>query len=388
VTSALKQPPSARQLNRATLARQLLLRRERLGAVEAVHRVTALQAQEPASPYIALWNRVEDFDPSELDRAFTEHRVVKATLMRVTMHAVDAADYPAFHEAMQTTLRAARLYDQRFKSTGLTAADADAVIPDLLAWADRGRSNTDFERWVEQRYGTGKARLWWALRHYGPFVHTPTGGQWSFGSRPAYRGAVVQERPGQPVASLGRLIVRYLEGFGPATIPDIAGFGMLNPPLVRAAVEALRDALVRREGQGREPLYDVPHGLIPDEDVVAPPRLLGMWDETLLAYQDRTRVIPEPYRRRVIQGNGDVLPSVLVDGHVAGVWRPKPRGKGEHYAGIEVTAFHRLSADDWRGLESEAAQLVRFMRDRDPNVYGRYGRWWNGMEAAEVRVLG
>src|SRR5919107_6041316 len=115
---------TARQLNRATLARQLLLRREPLDVVEAVHRIVALQAQEPASPYIALWNRVADFDPANLDHAFADHSVVKATLMRITLHAVDAADYPAFHEAMQRTLRAARLNDARFKQAGLSSEDA------------------------------------------------------------------------------------------------------------------------------------------------------------------------------------------------------------------------------------------------------------------------
>src|SRR5687768_12654111 len=99
---------TARQLNRATLARQVLLEREPLDIVEAVHRAVALQAQEPASPYLALWNRVARFNPADLDRAFSVHAVVKATLMRVTLHAVDGADYPAFHEAMQPTLRAAR----------------------------------------------------------------------------------------------------------------------------------------------------------------------------------------------------------------------------------------------------------------------------------------
>jgi hypothetical protein len=137
----LTAPLTARQLNRATLARQLLLRRERLSVVEAVHRVTALQAQEAASPYLALWNRIEGFDATDLDRAFREHAIVKATLMRVTLHAVDAADYSTFHEAMQITLRAARLNDRRFTRTGMSHADADALLPEVLRYAADPRSN-------------------------------------------------------------------------------------------------------------------------------------------------------------------------------------------------------------------------------------------------------
>jgi hypothetical protein len=135
----------ARQLNRATLQRQLLLRREPLDAVAAVHRVVALQAQGPASPYLALWTRMEGFDPAEFGRAFVDLAVVKATLMRITLHAVVRADYPEFHVAMQPSLRAARLNDRRFTSTGLTAADADGLIEPLLDFTDQPRSNADVE---------------------------------------------------------------------------------------------------------------------------------------------------------------------------------------------------------------------------------------------------
>ncbi|MFD9950906.1 DNA glycosylase AlkZ-like family protein, partial [Nonomuraea sp. NPDC059022] len=121
-----------RRLNRATLARQLLLRRERLPAAEGVRRVVALQAQEAASPYLALWNRLEGFDPADLDAAFATHEVVKSTLMRITLHAVHAGDYPAFHNAMVASLRAARLGDRRFTGAGLSVADADALLPHLL----------------------------------------------------------------------------------------------------------------------------------------------------------------------------------------------------------------------------------------------------------------
>lgn len=181
---------SERQLNRATLARQLLLERVRLPAVEAVRRIVALQAQEAASPYLALWNRVERFDPAELDGAFLEQTVVKATLMRITLHAVHVSDYPLFHSAMQPTLRAARLGDRRFKATRLSSADADALIPEVSAFTTRARSNAEVEAWLDDRLGPlPKPGVWWALRQYGPFVHAPAGGPWSFGPRPAYVAA-------------------------------------------------------------------------------------------------------------------------------------------------------------------------------------------------------
>jgi hypothetical protein len=372
---------TARRLNRATLARQLLLEREPLGVVEAVQRVVALQAQEPPSPYLALWNRVAGFDPADLDRAFADQAVVKAQLLRITLHAVAAGDYPAFHEAMQPTLRSARLHDRRFTSEGVSVAEVEALLPDLLAYTAVPRTNKDVEAWLEARFGEPKPRVWWALRQYSLFVHATTGGPWSFGPRPAYVAAREQGRPGDPADSERILVRRYLEGFGPATMADIAQFATILRPPVQRALRALDDELEGHEGPDGKVLHDVPGAPLPDEDVPTPPRLLPMWDSTLLAYAGRTRLVPAEYRPVVIRSNGDVLPTLLVDGHVAGVWRPLD-------GAIEATAFHRLSKADWAGLETEAAALVAFLAQRDANIYGRYVRWWSRLPAGEIRALG
>ena len=146
------------------------------------------------------------------------------------------------------------------------------------------------------------------------------------------------------------MAVRYLEGFGPASALDIAQFGMVNRPRVRKALQALAGDLERVEGPNGEELFDVPGALRPDEDTPAPPRLMAMWDSTLLAYADRSRMIPPDLRKSVIRMNGDVLPTLLVDGHVAGVWRTVE-------GGIEATAFHPLSDVAWEGLSAEAGAL-------------------------------
>jgi hypothetical protein len=341
----------------------------------------ALQAQEPASPYIALWNRLRDFDPADLDRAFVDHEVVKATLMRITMHTVAAGDYAAFHEAMQTTLRAARLNDRRFRAEGISVEDVEALTPHMLEFAAQPRKNADVEAWLEERLGASKPRIWWALRHYGPFVHAATGGPWSFGPRPAYLAAPEQNRSGDRAWSIQVLVRRYLEGFGPASAQDISQFGLIYRPLVRAALTSLGDELVSFEGPDGTALFDVPGGLLPPEDSPAPPRLLPMWDSVLLAYADRSRIIPPEYRRLIARNNGDLLPTLLVDGFVAGVRRPFD-------GGIEATAFHRLSEETWEGLATEARALAAFLADREPAVYARYGRWWADLPSAEVRVLG
>lgn len=373
---------TARRLNRATLGRQLLLRREPLGVVEAMRHVVALQAQEPASPYLALWNRLEGFDPADLDAAFADHAIVKASLMRITLHAVHAADYPAFHAAMTRTLRAARLNDARFRRSGLSSTDADALMPEVLAFAATPRTNAQGEAWLDERLGvTPKPGVWWAFRHVAPLWHHPAGRPWSFGPRPAYVAARSASEAMDPHASMQRLVRRYLEGFGPATIQDIAQFSTIHRPPARDAVAAMTHSLERYEGPDGEALYDVAGGPLPPEDSPAPPRLMAMWDSALLAYRDRGRIIPPDYRRLVTRNNGDVLPTLLVDGYVAGVWRPFD-------GAIEATAFHHLADEAWDGLEAEARALMAFLAGRDSAVYRRYGRWWKALPGAEVRVLG
>ena len=345
-----------------------------------MHRVVALQAQSPASPYLALWNRVADFDPAELDHAYAAHAVIKATLLRITLHAVHADDYPAFQHAMVSSLRAARLNDRRFKDTGMTIGEADALVADVLAFTAEPRTNADVEAWLQARLGSPMPGAWWALRHFAPVVHAATGGPWSHGSRPAYVAAGTRPPTGDPAASVQHLVGRYLEGFGPATAHDVAQFTMLRMPVVRAALEAAADQLVILEGPGGIELFDVPDGALPSEDTAAPPRFMAMWDSTLLAYADRSRIIPADDRAAVIRRNGDVLPTLLVDGYVAGVWRPVD-------GGIEATAFHDLSPSTWGELATEAKGLIAFLADRDPTVYRRYSRWWTSLPSAEVKTL-
>ncbi|WP_053206532.1 winged helix DNA-binding domain-containing protein [Jiangella muralis] len=374
---------TVRALGRATLARQLLLERASLDVVDAVGRLVALQAQHPASPYLALWNRLDGFDPADLDAAFAERTLVKATLMRITLHAVPAADYPRWQQAMQPTLRASRLNDRRFRVTGLGHADAEAAIPALLDYLDTPRSGPDCEAWLTERHGAPMKGLWWALRQFAPVQHAPTGPPWSFGLRPAHVAAA--DPPGiadddTAAAALAALFRRYVAAFGPVSMPDFAQFAMLYRAPARAAVDAVADELTRLDGPGGTVLYDLPGAPRPDEDVPAPPRLLAMWDSVLLVHADRGRVIPPEFRKLITRSNGDTLPTLLVDGFVAGVWRPVDDG-------IEATAFRPLSAAEWDGLAKEAAALSALLAERDPTVYRRYDRWWAGLPAAEVRVL-
>ena len=377
---------TARGLNRSTLARQLLLDRVTIGVEDAVRRVVALQAQQPGSPYVALWNRVVDFDPAGLDKAVESYALVRSTLMRLTLHLVHAEDYRAFREGMEPTLRGSRLHDPRYKAAGFTADDADALLPELLEYAGEARTGALMrERLEAARGGPVEAVVWRMMRQYAPLWHAPTGPPWSFGAAQSFVTASaplpVLGDPEAATAGLAVLIRRYLEGFGPASVPDMAQFTMAPRGKVREAVRLVEGELERLEGPDGVVLYDVPGAPLPDEDVPAPPRLMAMWDSVLLSYADRSRVIPAAYRRHVIRVNGDTLPTLLVDGYVAGVWRLVE-------GGVEVSAFHPLHARVWEELAGEAGALGGFLAARDPRVYSRYDHWWvKGLPAAETRVL-
>jgi hypothetical protein len=294
---------------------------------------------------------------------------------------------------MLPTLRASRLYDRRFLTTGVSVADADALAREVVAYASQPRTNAEVEAMLAGRPGGAAERgVWWALRSFAPLVHFPTGGPWSFGPRPAYlaapataapppaRGGSAVDAPADAEPALARLIRRYLEGFGPASMPDIAQFALHKRSTVREALRAMAGTVATLEGPGGVALFDVPGGPVPAGDTPAPPRLMAMWDSTLLAYADRSRIIPPDHRPLVVRRNGDVLPTLLVDGFVSGVWRPVD-------GGIEALAFHPLPDEAWHGLAAEARGLLALLAGRSPIVYGRYDHWWAALPAAEVRVL-
>ncbi|MEV8455363.1 winged helix DNA-binding domain-containing protein [Streptomyces sp. NPDC052095] len=374
---------TARQLALALLDRQLLLARRDMDVAEAVRRVCALQAQTPASPYLALWNRIRDFAPEDLDAAFAEGRIIKATLMRITLHAVHAEDYAPYRAAMLGALRAARLHDRRFTATGLSSDDADALLPELAGFLERPRTGAEVEDEVTGRHGEHAHRVWWALRTFAPVRHAPTGGPWSFTHRNAYRAAPADPAatPEEADAGVRRLLLAHLRAFGPASAQDFARFTLLTGAAATRALKALDGRVVRVAGPGRTALYDLADATVPDEDTPAPPRLLPMWDSTLLAHTVPGRLMPPEYRPLVVRRNGDVLPCLLVDGQVAGVWRTVD-------GGLELTAFRALGRAAWRGLTEEAEKLSALLADRDPAVYRRYGHWWDkGIPGAERVVV-
>jgi hypothetical protein len=364
------------QLNRATLARQLLLERASAdrpveGIVESVG---GLQAQEPASPYIALWSRLDGFESASLDRMLTGRRLVKATLMRATVHVVSRRDYLRLWPAVQPMLTALTRRE-RGGAPGIERLQALAEAASTFAWTPR--SITELRDHVGGLTdGLDRDDAWWMVRRHAALVHAPSSVPWSFGRRPRLVAAATWlggDRFADEAAAIEHLVRRHLAAFGPATAADVGSWSGLSVGRLQAGIEAIeRTGDLRRfsDERGRM-LLDLEGAPLPPANTEARPRLLPMWDSVLLAFADRTRIISDEHRRIVIARNGDTLPTFLVDGRVAGLWWAELDGGRSR---VVLEPFARLARDARRALEQEAERLAAFVDPLEPEVYRRYRR--------------
>jgi hypothetical protein len=370
---------TGRQLNRATLARQLLLARAKLDVVTATERIGGLQAQEPASPYIGLWTRLAGFEPGDLDRAIAKRTVVKGTLMRSTLHLVSAADYLHLWPAVVPMLDGIRRQDRVQPPSARRLA---ALTARAEAFTTEPRNLGELREHLGASDDLAPDEVLWWIRRRVAFAHAPSDVPWSFGRRPRLAHALAWLRAdGWPTAedALERLVRRYLGAFGPATAADLAQWSGLAVGTVRPAIAAVDTAGdLRRfsDERGRE-LLDLEGAPLPDPDTPAPPRLLPMWDSTILAFADRTRLISDEDRRAVVARNGDTLPTFTVDGVVAGLWWAEAEAGGR--TRIVIEPFRPpLRRADARALEQEGERLAEVVAPLEPTVYSRYQRWRPG----------
>jgi hypothetical protein len=335
------------ELNRTTLLRQLLLRRERLPVTRAIERVAALQAQWAPAPYVALWSRLAGFERRALERALVRGSVVKALLMRATMHLVSTRDYPWLDSCVREARTLARVRGTKpppvdvIERAVALVRERPRTRPELLHELGYDPRSQDPHDIREHSWIVALARL----------EQIPEAAFWSFRGSPLLR-AVEHGLPPRAEAS-AYLIRRYLAAFGPAARADVSAWSGVPIRDLAAGFESLRLRTFRDE-KGRE-LLDLPRAPLAEGDVPAPPRLLPRWEELLLAHKDRTRVLPDEYRAQVIAVNGDVRQAILVDGFVAGYW--------EH-CGERVTIhpFSPLPRSTHRELEEEARRLAAWLR--------------------------
>jgi len=339
-----------KELNRATLARQLLLERKKIGVLPAIERLAGVQAQWPPSPYIGLWSRVTNFRRESLERAVLRGEVVKPTVMRGTLHLITARDYPTFWWALRDM---PTWYDDTHLAHALEALDGVRALAeagpvthkDGLAYIEREHGHTD---------DLQRRRIFHAVRRHAHLLHAPESALWK--GRPlGLFHPYPEPEPMDVLAARTELVRRYLAAFGPSTRADIADWSGLRVADFAPALDALEPLRRFRDENGRE-LLDVQRAPLPPAETLAPVRFLPKWDNTLLAHADRRRVLPEELRKTVIAKNGDVTQTFLVDGIVAGSWNVDKKGK------VTLEPYAPLPRAARREVEDEAARLEAWLR--------------------------
>jgi hypothetical protein len=335
-----------RELNRATLARQLLLERRRLSPTAVIERLVGLQAQWPSAPYVGIWTRTTSFRRESLERLLAEGEIVKATVMRQTLHLVIPRDYGLIRAAMSET------------NFPWETAVAKRLAPAVRTLAASGPvTGAEGVAYIEREHGLKgieARRAWRAARTRAHLLHHHETALWR--ARPEGRFVPVAEPDAHdPLEARAEVFRRYFAAFGPASRRDIVQWSMMHVPEIGRALDRLEPLRRFRDEYGRE-LFDVARAPLPDPETPAPVRFLPKWDNVLLAFADRTRVLPAQYRKKVIGMNGDVAQTFLVDGFVAGTWRVE---KGR----VVVEPFARLSPSVKRELQAEAERLEEFVAD-------------------------
>jgi hypothetical protein len=349
-----------RALNRALLARQLLLRRVNLPALDAIEQLVGLQAQAPNSPYFGLWTRLEGFQQEELSRLIQERKAVRVALMRSTIHLVSARDCLELRPLVQSVL------DRGLKGTygkclsgldakALSAAGRALVESKPMTFSELGKRLS--EQWPDR----DPEALAAAIRTLLPLVQLPPRGLWGESGQASHTSAELwlgSSHSSEP--EVEKMIQRYLSAYGPASVKDMQVWS--GQTRLRDVIEKLRPNLIRfLDEQGNE-LFDLPDAPRPDADIQSPTRFLGEFDNILLSHADRTRIIDDSYRKRVFTKNGIIRSVILVDGFVSGIWKLK-RGSGT--ATLSIEPLIRLSSQEHDELAEEGAQLMKFAAGED-----------------------
>ncbi len=337
------------ELTAALAARQFLVERRRIPAAEAVRRLTPLQGQHPPAPFIALAARLEGFTREELEAAIDTRDVVKTTINRLTLHLAAATDFPAFAQLT----RQARMRNWRKTYPHL---DEERVTAELSEFFATPRTNTGIRERVREYEGV-EPDPWTPVifaRTLLPLVQLPPAGHWDDSRRAEF---VLDPRPLPDLADAAALVLtRYLEAFGPASRRDVAawsGAAQRDFPWERVQTVSYRNE------KGVE-LLDLPGRELPPADIHLPPRFLAHWDQPLLAYADRDRIIPPEVQPLKLTLTGDC--TVTYDGRVAASWTVD----GPKLTITQHTDFPRAA------VEEEALRTARFCA---PDASGHTVEW-------------
>jgi Winged helix DNA-binding domain len=349
---------TARELNRALLARQLLLERVSMPIGEAVEHLVGLQAQAPMPPYYGLWSRLDGFDPHELGRMLTAREVVRLTLMRATVHLVTPRDAVLLRPLVQPAIE--RNHKGAFgrRMGGAEPAAIATAVRELLG-TDGGLTAREIATaLVERGIGDDVEAIGNAVRAYVPLVQLPPRGVWGAGGRDRY--ATLEAWTGLELVaepSVDDVVLRYLRAFGPASVMDVQNWSGLTR--LAAVFERLRDRLVAFADENGRELFDLPDAPRPDPDVPAPVRFLGEYDNVLLGHADRSRIIPAGFPWGDMLAHGRFVNNLLVDGMLRATWWLEPEA-------LAIRPYGAPTARERDEVEAEARALVALLgEERD-----------------------
>jgi hypothetical protein len=350
-----------RDLNRAFLARQWLLRRKDAPALEAIEHLVGLQSQAPNPPYIGLWTRLAGFRHEELSRLIVGREAVRIALMRSTIHLVSARDCLWLRPLVQPVSE--RAFNGSYAKLLLGLDLAEVVAAGRALVEERPRTFSELGLELQSLWPDRDAHaLSQAIRTFVPLVQVPPRGLWGERGQAAHTSA--QAWLGRPIdesPDTGELFRRYLAAFGPASVRDAQAWSGLTG--LQAAAERLRPEVVTfRDDQGRE-LFDLPDAPRPEPETLAPVRFLPEFDNALLSHADRSRIIAEEHKPRVFTVNGIIRGTVLIDGFVGATWKLRREHTG---VTIEVEPFTELTVAQRNDIAGEADRLLVFVADRVP----------------------
>jgi len=347
---------SRKALNRALLARQMLLARERLPAATVIERLVGLQAQQPRPPFVGLWSRIEGFERQELRSLIESRDVVRGSLMRCTLHLMTRRDFLAFRPVLQPALNRGL---QSILGTRKVRLDFEPLLEEARrVLRERPCRFGEVRAALSAQFPDVDAQaMGFAVRMLLPLLIVPAGHEWAYRADPPF--TLAEEWLEAQLAADTRphpLVLRYLAAFGPASVRDLSAWSGLSG--LAPVLEEIRPQLATfRDEQNRE-LFDLPEAPRPHEDTPVPARYVADFDNVVLAHADRTRVIDDAHRKVVVTNNGQVLPTILVDGFVAGTWKV---ARVRDTATLTVSPFAPLSTAARDELAGEAERLARFV---------------------------
>ncbi|MFF5208348.1 winged helix DNA-binding domain-containing protein [Streptosporangium sp. NPDC000396] len=351
---------SQRALNRTLLERQLLTRRTSHSALQAVEHLVALQGQEPNWPYVGLWTRLAGFRHDDLEVLLRERRVVRSTMLRSTQHLAGGDDYRWLRPTVQPVLnRTARAAYFTREAAGLDLAEIAGAGRELVAGQTLPRRQ--LAKLLTERYPGRDGRvLAGTVELQVPMVHPPETGAWGGWGNRAISVTLAEEWLGRALEASSHvetMIRRYLAAFGPAGVMDIQAWSGLTR--LREVVDGMRSQLrVFRDERGKE-LFDLPGAPLAEAGMPVPVRFLPAFDNILLGHADRTRVISDEDRKKVMPGGAMVLPTFLVDGFVHGTWSVKN-------STLLISPFRPLTAATATAVREEAEHLLAFVAPDAP----------------------